>query len=296
VETLDAEGKPPVVQLTIGGTIGQGRSTRYALWPRERTATAVYALRAALRDHGVAVRGDMKVQELEDFTAALGAQGALPVELARHESSRLADIVARINKWSINWLADRVIMTAAALTRQQPPSMELALDAMYGWLARHPHLAPSSIVLDTGSGLSYKTQITPAAIVAVIRSAAGFAEGEIDPQLAKAWLDSLAIARRDGTLRGRMRNTSAQVRGKTGTLSTVIATSGVLEVDAARPLAFSLVTNTDTPLSKQKVREAHDKIMRILSDYLAKTGRSAELPPPPPTQVEVAPPEAHDFE
>lgn len=289
VETVEPDGKPPVVQLTISGTIGKGRSTRYALWTRERTATAVYALRAALRAHHVAITGDMKVQELEEFTAASAARGALPVELARHESRRLAEIVARINKWSINWLADRVIMTAAALSRQQPPSMDLAIEAMYGWLARHPHLAPKGIVLDTGSGLSYKTQITPAEIVAVIRSAAGFTEDDVDPSLAQAWLDSLAIARRDGTLRGRLRGTDARVRGKTGTLSTVIAMSGVLEVDAARPLAFSLVTNTDTPLSKHRVRQAHDKVMRILSEYLAKAGSSTaptELPSDEPVDVE----------
>src|SRR4029079_13543126 len=86
-----------------------------------------YALRAALLAHHVAIGSDFGVAELEDFVAGQVAAGSLPAELGRHESSRLAGIIARVNKWSINWLADRVIMTAAALVKRQPPSMEVAV-------------------------------------------------------------------------------------------------------------------------------------------------------------------------
>jgi len=288
-ETVKTEGAPPKITLTIGGTIGKGGSTRYALWTRERTATSAYAMRAALRAHGIVVTGDMKVLELGDFIGDAVGAGSLPVELGRHDSHRLADIVMRINKWSVNWLADRVIVTAAALVRHQQPSMELALDAMYGWLARHPHVAAKGLVLDTGSGLSYRTQITPAALVAVVRAAGGFTGADVDPAVASAWLDSLSVARTDGTLRHRMREADlrARVRGKTGTLSTVIAMSGILDIDPERPLAFSLITNTDAPLSKARVRKAHDQVMGTLCSYLAKTAK-APLPPidppaPPPS-------------
>jgi len=118
----DASGRPRIV-VTIGGTIGKGGAATYPLATRERTALAAYALRAALNSHGVAITGDYKIAELGDFVGDATAAGSLPIELARHESPRLADIIARVNKWSINWLADRVIMTAAALTKRQPPSM-----------------------------------------------------------------------------------------------------------------------------------------------------------------------------
>jgi hypothetical protein len=55
--------------------------------------------------------------------------------------------------------------------------------------------------------------------------------------------------------------------------------SGILEIDPARPLAFSLVTNTTTPLNKHRVRLAHDQLVRLLTAYLARTSK-APLPAP----------------
>ncbi|MGE3545887.1 MAG: D-alanyl-D-alanine carboxypeptidase/D-alanyl-D-alanine-endopeptidase [Kofleriaceae bacterium] len=264
-ETTQVNGRPHVT-VTVAGTISRGRSLTHPFVTRERTATAVYALRAALKTHGVQVTGDLKILELGDFIGEAVGTGSLPVELARHESRKLSEIVAKVNKWSINWLADRVIMTAAALTRQQPPSMDLALDAMYDWLARHTGLDKSKIVIDTGSGLSYRTQITPHDLVSVVRSAAGFTNEDTDPMLSQAWLESLAHA--DGTLRRRFgKEARTHIRGKTGTLSTVIAVSGVLDVNPERPLAFSIVTNPDRPLSKARVRKAHDQLLALVAKF-----------------------------
>ncbi|MFN0252586.1 MAG: D-alanyl-D-alanine carboxypeptidase/D-alanyl-D-alanine-endopeptidase [Kofleriaceae bacterium] len=285
----------PLVTVTVGGSIGKGGSAMHPLWTRERTATAAYALRASLRAHNVTFSGDYKLLELGDYIGDSVAKGSLPVELARHESRPLSDIVARINKWSVNWLADRVVMTAAALAHHTSPSMDLAIEAMYSWLSRHANLTRKDLLIDTGSGLSYRTQITPTELVAIIRAAGGFtahgATGQAQAALpaepddvARAWLDSLSIAGHDGTLRHRVRNADlrARIRGKSGTLSTVIAMSGILEIDPTHPLAFALVTNTDTPLSKFNVRRAHDQVMGTLCSYLAKTTKAA----PPSTLVE----------
>jgi D-alanyl-D-alanine carboxypeptidase/D-alanyl-D-alanine-endopeptidase (penicillin-binding protein 4) len=280
----DATGHPRLA-VTISGTIGRGGATRYPLFTRERTAVAAYTLRAALRAHGVAIGGELKTLELPQFIAASVASAGLPVELARHESARLADIIARVNKWSINWLADRVIMTAAALVKREPPSMELALSAMYDWLVRHPGIAKSDLVVDSGSGLSYHTRITPHELVSIVRSAAGFAPGG-DPALSHAWLASLSVGGTDGTLSSRFRagDIRGRLRAKTGTLSTVIALSGLLEVDPQRPLAFSLVTNGDSPLSPRYVRRAHEQLIGLLCRYVALTrapGAAAAAPGDP---------------
>jgi len=250
VDTADDGAGHPRLVVTIGGTIGRGGQTTYSLATTQRTLAATCALRAALHAHGVALAGDFQIVELGDFVAGAVAAGSLPVEIGRHESPRLAEIIAHVNKWSINWLADRVIMTAAALVKQQPPSMDLALAAMYDWLVRHPQIAKGDLVVDTGSGLSYHTRITAHELVSIVRSAAGFAP-DGDATLAHAWLDSLSIAGTDGTLTNRFRGggVRGKLHAKTGTLSTVIALSGILDVDPQRPLAFSLVTNGDTPLS-----------------------------------------------
>jgi D-alanyl-D-alanine carboxypeptidase/D-alanyl-D-alanine-endopeptidase (penicillin-binding protein 4) len=280
-EVVKTEAGYPRVKLTIGGRIGKGGSTLYPLWTKQRTANAAYSLIAALKAHNITVTGEMKVLELADFVGDTVIRGGLPIELGRHESAKLADIIARVNKRSINWLADRVIMTAAALAKNKQPSMQLALDAMYDWLARQPHVDKDDVTVDTGSGLSYKTEISATDLVSIIRAGAGFI-GTADGKVAQAWLHSLAVSATDGTLRRRFRNSTAAGRivGKTGTLSTVIALSGILDIDPTRPLAFALVTNADMPLKKGRVRKAHEQVVGEICKYLAKTAKTSPIGTP----------------
>ncbi|HEY4175747.1 MAG TPA: D-alanyl-D-alanine carboxypeptidase/D-alanyl-D-alanine-endopeptidase [Kofleriaceae bacterium] len=300
VTTKSATGIP-LITLTIGGVMGKGGSSVYQLATKERTATAAYALRAALRAKGVAVQGDYKIAELGDFTGEAIVSGNLPVELARHESKRLAEIIAQVNKFSINWLADRVVLTATALARHQAPSMDASIDAMYSWLERNAHIQRKDLLIDTGSGLSYKTEITTTELVAIVRAAAGFMNAvpasstptiaPVEDPLAKAWIESLSIAGTDGTLRHRVRNATARIRGKTGTLSTAIAMSGIMDIDPDRPLVFSLVTNTDTPLAKPYIRKAHDRVVGELCHYLAATQHKTSLPSTETTPTTGEPPD-----
>ena len=294
--TSDDQGRPHLA-LTLGGVIGKGAALTYPLPTQQRTAAAAYWMIAALRAHGISVGGDLKQLELGDFVGATVSLGSLPVELGRHESRPVADIVATINKWSINWLADRLIMTAAGLAARKPPSMEVGLEAMYAWLARHPHLGKQGIVLDTGSGLSYNTQISSQELVSIVRSAAGFVPDDTSRPAADAWLHSLSIAGTDGTLANRFRGTNAagRILGKTGTLATVIALSGVLDIDPQRPLVFSLVTNSDAPLPLKFTRRAHELVLAEICRYLSKTSAhppAAASPPPPMAPTAPAPPPA----
>jgi hypothetical protein len=128
--------------------------------------------------------------------------------------------------------------------------------------------------------------------VSIVRSAAGFAAGG-DPAQSHAWLDSLSVGGTDGTLTSRFRaaDLRGRIRGKTGTLSTAIALSGILEFDPQRPLAFSLVTNGDSPLSPRMVRRAHEQVVGLLCRYLAMTRRPGD----PAAALPVAPaPTARD--
>jgi D-alanyl-D-alanine carboxypeptidase/D-alanyl-D-alanine-endopeptidase (penicillin-binding protein 4) len=187
---------------------------------------------------------------------------------------------------------------AAALAKGQPPTMELALAAMYRWLDRHPHIPKKALVLDTGSGLSYETKISATELVSIVRSAGGFTKG-VDPALAKIWMGSLAIAGVDGTLRGRFRATpthGGRIVAKTGTLSTVIALSGIVELDPHRPLAFALVTNTDTPLSKPIIRKAHEQVISEICKYVRATSRTPIKAPTPPTPQQPKPDDGPDDE
>lgn len=284
-ETINVDGKKRI-KLTVTGTIGKGRQTLYPLYTRERTAVAAHSLRAALLAHSIAITGETRTMELGEFIGESVKTHALPIELARHESAELQDIVRKINKWSINWLADRVIMTAAALSKRTVPSMDVAVKAMYEWLQRHPRLGKDKVVIDTGSGLSYRTRISPTELVKIVRAAGGFIDGTPMTQ-SKAWMDSLSVAGTDGTLRGRfrVRDIRGHIHGKTGSLSTVIALSGVLDLDPTRPLAFSIVTNTQRPLKKGYVRKAHEQLVALIANYIHSTSKPTALPATAPVTL-----------
>jgi D-alanyl-D-alanine carboxypeptidase/D-alanyl-D-alanine-endopeptidase (penicillin-binding protein 4) len=292
--TTDAAGQLRV-HVAIAGTIGKAGVVAYDLPMIEHTAAAAQLLRAAMRAHQIDVKGNVSSRELGDFIGAAVTAGGLPAELARHDSATLAEIVTKVNKWSINWLADRVIETTAGLAHRQAPTMAGALDAMYDWLDRHTHVAKADVLVDSGSGLSYHTRITARELVAVVRDAAGFTAPNAGSQ---AWLGSLSIGGTDGTLGRRFRtpNLRGLVHAKTGTLSTVIALSGVLDVDPERPLVFSIVTNGDRPLQKAYVRKAHEQLVGLLAAYAVRTAKIA--PPAPVVVPSLAPnlPPADDAE
>jgi D-alanyl-D-alanine carboxypeptidase/D-alanyl-D-alanine-endopeptidase (penicillin-binding protein 4) len=265
----------PKLLVTITGYIGKGGTTTVSVGVKDRAVLTAYTLAAALRAHGVTVASGFRIEELGDFVGdAIAKGGGVPVELGRHDSKPLGAIITSVDKWSINWLADRVIVTAAALARRQPPSMPLAVDAMYDWLGRHAHLAKTDVLVDSGSGLSYHTRISARELVGVVRAASGYGDPSLaNTPAAHAWLDSLSIAGIDGTLAHRFRTSEVRghMHGKTGTLSTVIALSGIVDLDPKRPLAFALVTNSATPLSKGYVRRAHELLIGVICQYLATT-------------------------
>ena len=152
------------------------------------------------------------------------------------------------------------------------------------WLDRSANLPKDNLVIDTGSGLSYRTQIRPLDLVSIVRSAGGFG-AETTSDLSKAWLHSLAVGGTDGTLKHRFRSADMRghIVGKTGSLRNVIALSGILDVDPTRPLAFSIVTNTEKPLQKRQIRAAHAQVIAEVCKYLAKTSHAiAPVPPPAP--------------
>jgi len=225
-------------------------------------------------------------------------RGSTDPSVARATPGGLGSETMSAAQWDVYLsqnLRTTFVMTAAALVKRQPPSMDGAVDAMYGWLARHPHLDKDGLLIDTGSGLSYKTQISPHELVSIIRSAGGYLP-DTDPGIARAWLRSLSVGGTDGTLQHRFMTPDlrGRVRGKTGTLSTAIALSGILDVDPQRPLAFALVTNTDSPLSKGFVRKAHEAVISEICKYLAKTATPRfGTPPveiPMPAEPQPAPP------
>ncbi len=258
--------------IKVSGTIRQGKSYTYNRSVRLRSTFTGYLLRAALRAAGVEVTGRVRLAEFDAYTAEAAAGGWLPVELARHRSKAIEELVARVNKRSTNWLADRLLMTAGAeLDGGGLPSMQKGVEAMHRWLEKSGVKA-GDIVLDTGSGLSHKTQITARHLVTVLRAASGFtskvtqAKSLLDPSI---YLRSLAVGGVDGTLRGRFRRDGlrGQVVAKTGTLRDSVALSGFVSNDDD-VLCFAIVTNGNTWNARGRVRREHEQMVTAMKRYL----------------------------
>ena len=275
----------------LSGTIGRGKRATYTVWPDPSGELTAQLLAADLAKEGVKVSGGVRVAELSSYETHAAADGALPVELAAHESDPLAAIVAQVNKRSINWLADRVVMTAAAAKDGATPSMPRALDAMYAWLGAHCGVDRDKLFVDTGSGLSHKTEFSARQIVSVLRAAAGMSGPSAT---ADAYLASLSVGGIDGTLRGRFKGAlRGKLHAKTGTLSGAIALSGFLDVAPGHELVFSLVTNGNPPGSHKLVRAAHEKLVSILAEYAQAVAAKDPAPAPDaPPPAQTAPPPA----
>lgn len=118
---------------------------------------------------------------------------------------------------------------------------------------------PNGYRLADGSGLSRQNSATPTAIVETLR-AMSYAPGR------DVFLSSLPVAGQSGTLRNRLRQTSAQgmVNAKTGTLRGVKSLSGYLEHPYYGTLVFSIMVNQPN-LSGAAMTGAIDNIVLQLT-------------------------------
>src|SRR5262249_27235479 len=183
------------------------------------------------------------------------------VELARHESVPLRTLAAWINKPSNNFLADRLIATAAAETLGAR-TMSGGVQLMGKWLEQIG-IAPGSYRFENGSGLSHTIHVSARQIAEVLLAGAKSSFG-------KEWLDSFAVGGKDGTLRSRFSGhaVAGYVRGKTGTLNGVAAMSGFVTIDDGHSICFSVLTNGFRDRRKPQVREEQPPISDPIFGYV----------------------------
>ena len=116
--------------------------------------------------------------------------------------------------------------------------------------------------LRDGSGLSRNNLATPRTLVSTLR-AMYHAKGN------DVFLASLPVAGISGTLKNRLRHTTAEgtVRAKTGTLRGVKALSGYIDSPEYGTLVFSIITNQSTNQSNYSVVQAIDEIVLELKSF-----------------------------
>jgi serine-type D-Ala-D-Ala carboxypeptidase/endopeptidase (penicillin-binding protein 4) len=216
------------------------------VWPVAYSEPRAYAIRvfdAMWRASGGSLSGTVR----EDATPA----SARPLLTAA--SLPLADIIADINKFSNNVMAQQVFLTLSAQGKRA--SFDASKRNLAAWWKKN---LPSFTqpVVENGSGLSRKERSSAMALTALLHHAANSPHAAV-------FANSLGIAGVDGTVsRMRERKPASEALGnaqlKTGTLVNVIAVAGYATGRSGQ--RYSLVAIINHP-NAGAARDALDKLV-----------------------------------
>lgn len=208
---------------------------------------AATVLRERLEQAGVQIEGEITfAEEPTDLRLAQ--------RLARVESP-LTDAISVANKVSSNFHAEMIFKTLGRTVRT-PSSFEAGAEAVAAAFDR-VGIPEGGWKIDDGSGLSRNNRISPFHLTCFLRYLALSDHRQ-------AYIDSLAIAGVDGTLRRRMTQEpyKGSIYAKTGHIRGVSALSGYARA-GERLVAFSIIVNSPrTP----EGRRLQDRICRALVD------------------------------
>jgi D-alanyl-D-alanine carboxypeptidase/D-alanyl-D-alanine-endopeptidase (penicillin-binding protein 4) len=205
----------------------------------------VHALREALLANGIDVRGP--AVDIDDaLQAPSGSAGAT---LVSYRSPPLAALATTMMKQSQNLYAETLLQTIGG-----PDQVKSVLE---GW-----GIPLEDLVIADGSGLSRYNLITAEAMTDILGHVAK------DERLHAPFEASLPVAGREGTLAGRMKDTSAEgnARAKTGSFSNARSTSGYVRSAGGERLVFAIIAN-NFGTSPDAVEQAIDSIVVKLADY-----------------------------
>lgn len=171
----------------------------------------------------------------------------------------LKDLIKLINKHSDNFLAECLFKTLGAAATGKQGNSIYSTQTILKFLKDNGIFSKGTSIVD-GSGLSRYDQVTVGAIVGLLEKM------YFDMKNFKTFYSSLSIAGKDGTLRDRMRGTSAEndFHGKTGTLSGVSSLSGYLKTANGDELIVSMIFDFKAG-GTELHRKVENKIIEILT-------------------------------
>lgn len=181
-------------------------------------------------------------------------------EIAAVESAPLSKLIKETNTNSNNLFAEALLRTLAVKQplKENQTTVNAGLEVLQTALTQIG-VDPKTYKLDDGSGLSRKNLISPQALVQLL-------QGVARSQFAKVYFNSLPVAGKTGTLKYRLRDTSAEgiVIAKTGTMTGVVSLAGYVNAPNYEPVVFSIMVNqTEQPI--RVVRQAIDEIVVMLT-------------------------------
>jgi serine-type D-Ala-D-Ala carboxypeptidase/endopeptidase (penicillin-binding protein 4) len=259
------ERGPPQGALTLSGTISPRRHT----WSTEIVVQqpAVFAaglLRQLLRARGVVVLGttrsvtdDAPGRARTLVARARGPDAPFDGTIAVRHSPSLGELVTTINHRSDN-LSAELVFRAIGRSVGGAGTFASGASAVASFLAAEVGIAPASVQVTDGSGLSLLDAATPRSLVQLLAYERRVPESE-------AFFQSLPAVGEG--LQRRMEGTAAEgkLRAKTGTLNDASALAGYVTAAGGEELAFSIIVND--PPRINRARRVQDRIGVTLANF-----------------------------
>ena len=234
-------------KISFAGKMGAGCGEKvWAVAYSEPRAYAARVIQAMWAEAGGKLTGQVREAALPPAAKLLLSAESLP----------LSDIIADVNKFSNNVMAQQVFLTVSAQTSANKRG---SFDASKRWLAnwwKKNLPASAAPTIENGSGLSRRERTSASALTALLQYAAASPHAEV-------FANSLSIAGVDGTVvRMKDRNPESVALGraqlKTGTLRDVAAVAGyVTSISGQR---YSIVALVNHP-NAGAARPALDKLV-----------------------------------
>jgi len=236
--------------ITISGTIPLGCAPlekHASVWRPELMALTLF--RDALRAQGIKVA---------DMTTAPTAAGT---RVIARSTRRLRELVHFGLKTSDNLTAESLLKLLGLQATGEPGTAEAGSAEVRRYLTTQG-IATEQLVLADGSGVSRYNLTSAEALTQTLRAIYR------DPRLYRIFHDALPIAGKDGTLKNRMKGSSAEgnLRGKTGNMTGVSALTGYAESADGEPLAYAMVMQ-NFPASGRHARKLQDRIAALLCGF-----------------------------
>jgi serine-type D-Ala-D-Ala carboxypeptidase/endopeptidase (penicillin-binding protein 4) len=229
-------------QVTFTGEYPRNCRNELNLNLIDRTLFSELAIRNTWKNLGGQWTGQVKEFVASEFGTA---NSALTV-VASHQSRPLSEFVRSINKTSDNPVTRLLFMAIGEAQRKketaplsESSTAELSKLAITQWLAINS-IDATGLVLDNGSGLSRSEKIAPLTLAKVLQRA-----------YASLWqpefLASLPIVGLDGSMRNRLKESPATLRGriKTGGLRNVSSIAGFVLDSKGQPQIIVAILNDD---------------------------------------------------
>jgi serine-type D-Ala-D-Ala carboxypeptidase/endopeptidase (penicillin-binding protein 4) len=268
VNTVDANAPPSDINyrrrldepvLEVSGSIAVGSPAL------ERTVAVVnptiffaQSLKDYLVDRGIEVTG--AAADLDDVAAELATNQGERRVLVSTQSPPLRDIATVLMKVSQNLYAE-TFLKAIGAARGGLGTFEGGLVTVRSTLSSW-HIPEDGYVLVDGSGLSRYNYLAPSTITAILEHIYK------DPTQRDAFLATLPIAGKDGTISTRMKRTRAEgnALAKTGSISNARSLSGFVKTRDGEMLVFSILCN-DFVIPAATVNWIADLAVEHLSNF-----------------------------